>query len=187
LERSQLGGRTHRKVMHATRPEPRGRAATVVLHTLLADHERRHQKPKRGSPSQEDPGPCGPVRTVGDLQKPLRRCPAAGRRGVAGWSGLANHRWIACTDADSVMPQSWPADQLRLAPAGADLVLGRCRSGLAPEVERAWFFRSDRPMVTVTSSGPILDSGRSVSAGGWLSDIPFRTRYRARWGWKTVT
>jgi glycosyltransferase involved in cell wall biosynthesis len=49
--------------------------------------------------------------------------------------------WIACTDADSQVPEHWLTSQLELAARGADLVLGTvCPDGdeLSPEVRRRW-------------------------------------------------
>jgi glycosyltransferase involved in cell wall biosynthesis len=44
----------------------------------------------------------------------------------AGWSGAVGvgDVWLACTDADTVVPVGWVAGQLELAAAGADAVVG---------------------------------------------------------------
>ena len=49
--------------------------------------------------------------------------------------------WLACTDADSVVPSNWIAEQLRLADQGADAVLGTVRpdfDDLSDLQIRAW-------------------------------------------------
>ncbi len=50
--------------------------------------------------------------------------------------------WLATTDADSVVPAGWLAHQLRLADAGADLVLGTVEvhdwEQHPPQVEQQW-------------------------------------------------
>lgn len=48
--------------------------------------------------------------------------------------------WIVCTDADSVVPADWLTDQLCVAEAGADVVLGRVEPDLTapPEVVARW-------------------------------------------------
>ncbi|WP_134768047.1 glycosyltransferase [Nocardioides sp. 1609] len=38
---------------------------------------------------------------------------------------VPRHTWVACTDADSRVPSDWLVDQVRVAEAGADVVLGR--------------------------------------------------------------
>jgi hypothetical protein len=53
----------------------------------------------------------------------------------------AERVWIACTDADSVVPPHWLSIQLAFAEQGHDLVVGAVHpdpSDLAPEVVRAW-------------------------------------------------
>jgi len=62
---------------------------------------------------------------------------AAGRVGAARAAGCGHalatspvapgRTWLACTDADSVVPQHWLVHHLRLAGAGADAVLGTVR------------------------------------------------------------
>ena len=49
--------------------------------------------------------------------------------------------WIACTDADSVVPPHWLSEQLGFAERGHDLVVGAVHpdpSDLTPEVVAAW-------------------------------------------------
>ncbi|WP_312677467.1 glycosyltransferase [Microbacterium sp.] len=50
--------------------------------------------------------------------------------------------WIGNTDADSTVPPHWLTDQLRLADAGADVVIGTVRPDfrdLSPEQSAAWW------------------------------------------------
>ena len=50
-------------------------------------------------------------------------------------------QWIACTDADSVVPQNWLATQLQLAAAGVDAVVGTVSPDFADLTDaqcRAW-------------------------------------------------
>ncbi len=62
---------------------------------------------------------------------------------------LRRHRhdstWIACTDADSVVPTHWLAEQLALADSGADVVVGTVEPlGLMGEgIRAAWWARHD--------------------------------------------
>jgi glycosyltransferase involved in cell wall biosynthesis len=49
--------------------------------------------------------------------------------------------WLACTDADSVVPANWIAVQVGLAAQGADVVVGTVRpdfADLSPQQARAW-------------------------------------------------
>lgn len=62
-------------------------------------------------------------------------------RGARLWpSGASGPLWIASTDADSVVPESWIRDQLAAADDGADLVVGRVEPDgrLDPELLAAW-------------------------------------------------
>ncbi len=52
--------------------------------------------------------------------------------------------WMANTDADSVVPPNWLAEQVRLANSGADVMIGTVRPDfeeLSVEQERAWLAR----------------------------------------------
>lgn len=52
--------------------------------------------------------------------------------------------WIACTDADSVVPPGWLVDHLELSRDGAELVLGTVRpdpAELSESVHAAWLAR----------------------------------------------
>ena len=49
--------------------------------------------------------------------------------------------WIACTDADTVVPEHWLSEQLRLAGTGCALVVGTVHpdpEDVSPEVLRLW-------------------------------------------------
>ncbi len=53
----------------------------------------------------------------------------------------AARTWLACTDADSAVPEHWLTRQLDLADAGADVVVGTVRpelAALSPDRARAW-------------------------------------------------
>jgi hypothetical protein len=75
------------------------------------------------------------------------RVGAARRLGVAALLDgqlRVDHWWLACTDADSVVPRNWLVSQLQLAAAGVDLVLGTVLPvGLDRTLERAWRARHD--------------------------------------------
>lgn len=73
------------------------------------------------------------------------RVGAARARGVAAaldaWDGSRAELWIACTDADSVVPPAWITSQLALADAGTDVVVGTVRpelDALSPAQIAAW-------------------------------------------------
>ena len=73
------------------------------------------------------------------------RVGAARARGVsaalAAWEGPRDRLWIACTDADSVVPPAWITSQLDLADAGTDVVVGTVRpelDALSPAQVAAW-------------------------------------------------
>jgi hypothetical protein len=77
------------------------------------------------------------------------RCVGAARaRGVErarrhGWA-RAERTWVACSDADSEVPERWLSTQLELAARGADLVLGTVLPDveqLATEGQRRWLAR----------------------------------------------
>jgi len=75
----------------------------------------------------------------------------AGRAGAARAAGVrdaldrstsdADRTWLASTDADSVVPEGWILEQVRLADAGADVVVGTVRpdpTDLTPTQVAAW-------------------------------------------------
>ena len=70
-------------------------------------------------------------------------------RGAGVTAGLAllgdrpppERTWVACTDADSVVPEHWLVRQVELADAGADVVVGTVRpplEDLSPDRAAAW-------------------------------------------------
>ena len=70
----------------------------------------------------------------------VRRLIRPGRSVGAGALGL-DQVWIASTDADSAVPVHWISSQVRLADAGADLVIGTVRpdpADLSPQQRSAW-------------------------------------------------
>ncbi|MFS4505720.1 glycosyltransferase [Clavibacter sp. Sh2141] len=79
------------------------------------------------------------------IESAAGRVGAARARGVAAalaaWDGADDELWIACTDADSVVPRAWITSQLALADAGADVVVGTVRpelDALSPAQIAAW-------------------------------------------------
>jgi glycosyltransferase involved in cell wall biosynthesis len=79
------------------------------------------------------------------IESAAGRVGAARARGVAtalaAWDGADDELWIACTDADSVVPSAWITSQLALADAGADVVVGTVRpelDALSPAQIAAW-------------------------------------------------
>lgn len=77
----------------------------------------------------------------------LGRVGAVRHLGVAAVLRSRSHdsTWIACTDADSVVPPHWLTEQLDLAAAGADVVVGTVEPlGLSAKAVRdAWWDRHD--------------------------------------------
>ncbi|HKJ12246.1 MAG TPA: glycosyltransferase family 2 protein [Ornithinimicrobium sp.] len=61
-------------------------------------------------------------------------------RGLAHLHLLAGpHVWVACTDADSLVPPNWLTEQLRHADAGADMVVGTVQPAMeGGERRSAW-------------------------------------------------
>ena len=58
---------------------------------------------------------------------------------LAGVADDLSRTWIACTDADSTVPQQWLTTHIRYADSDLDLVLGTVRPvGLAPELAALW-------------------------------------------------
>ncbi len=70
----------------------------------------------------------------------VRACGVERARGTA--LGTDSSRvWIACTDADTVVPPTWLSEQLRLAGQGHGLVIGTVHpdpADVSPEVLRLW-------------------------------------------------
>lgn len=95
--------------------------------------------------------------------------------------------WVACTDADSLVPLHWLTGQLALADAGADLVLGTVEpAGAEPGVLSAWLARhelaDDHRHVHGANLG--IRAARYVELGGFgplrtHEDVDLVTRARA--------
>ena len=110
-----------------------------------------------------------------------RRVGAARAAGVEAATGrLGRGRparlWIASTDADSAVPESWLLDQVRLADAGADVVVGTVRpdpQDLSPTQLAAW--RATR--VPGAPNGHVHGANLGVRAEAYLrvggfADLP---------------
>ncbi|MBD8078417.1 glycosyltransferase [Cellulosimicrobium arenosum] len=73
---------------------------------------------------------------------PARRAGVEAAVDLLGGAGTgADRTWLACTDADSVVPDHWLTRQLDLADAGADVVVGTVRprlDELSPDRAAAW-------------------------------------------------
>lgn len=66
---------------------------------------------------------------------------ALGVRSALALAGDPRLVWIACTDADSVVPTDWLTTQLHFARHGADLLLGTVRpdpAELSPQAHNQW-------------------------------------------------
>lgn len=77
--------------------------------------------------------------------------------------------WLACTDADSVVPLDWLSAQVRAADAGADLVLGTARPDpvdLDPGVLLAWETAHDRAALVAT---PVHGANLGVRARAYVA------------------
>jgi len=88
----------------------------------------------------------------------------------------AARTWLACTDADSAVPESWLLDHVRLADAGADVVVGTVRpdpQDLSPTQLAAW--RATR--VPGAPNGHVHGANLGVRAEAYLrvggfADLP---------------
>jgi glycosyltransferase involved in cell wall biosynthesis len=73
---------------------------------------------------------------------PARRAGVEAAFDLLGAGGQARERvWLACTDADSVVPDHWLTHHLALADDGADVVVGTVRprlDDLSPDRVAAW-------------------------------------------------
>ncbi|MCR1982752.1 glycosyltransferase [Cellulosimicrobium cellulans] len=86
------------------------------------------------------------VRVVEVAHGNVGRARRAGVRAGVAALGVRRDRadartWLACTDADSAVPEHWLTRQLDLADAGADVVVGTVRpelAALSPDRARAW-------------------------------------------------
>ncbi|MGU3651049.1 glycosyltransferase [Mycolicibacterium sp. A43C] len=68
---------------------------------------------------------------------------AAINRAVGRGCGL-DTIWVACTDADTVVPEHWLTRQLTMAGDGIDAVIGTAvPAGLGPDMYRRWVRRHD--------------------------------------------
>ncbi len=77
--------------------------------------------------------------------------------------------WIACTDGDSRVPVDWLTDQLEVAEAGADVVLGRVEPDdtAAAAVVAAWHALHDDGRVGVHGAHLGFRLSSYDAAGGW--------------------
>lgn len=89
--------------------------------------------------------------------------------GAGQWAGRV---WLANTDADSAVPESWLVRQVELADAGADAVLGSVEpdpAGTDPAVLRRWLerhpFREDHPHIYGANFG--VRASAYLAAGGF--------------------
>lgn len=86
------------------------------------------------------------------------------------------HVWLACTDADSVVPTNWLTDHVASARAGVDLVLGRVRPDpldLDEATHREWSRRHTSTRPTDHVHGANLGVRWSVfAAAGGFPSIP---------------
>ena len=85
------------------------------------------------------------------------------------WAGRT---WLANTDADSQVPESWLVRQLEFAEAGADAVLGSVEpdpEGMDPELRRRWLerhpFEEDHPHIYGANFG--VRASAYIAAGGF--------------------
>lgn len=81
------------------------------------------------------------------------------------------HTWIACTDADSYVPVDWLVDQVDVAEAGADVVLGRVEpdgTAAAAVVDR-WHSLHDDGRVGVHGAHLGFRLSAYDAVGGWAN------------------
>ncbi|QHT57280.1 glycosyltransferase [Cellulomonas sp. H30R-01] len=117
---------------------------------------------------------CFPaVRTVVTRGGNVGRARAAGVRAALGQvRGDLADVWVACTDADSEVPEGWLTDHVRLADAGADVVVGTVRPDprdlLADEVVQWQGTRvPGRPNGHVHGANLGVRASAYVAAGGF--------------------
>lgn len=79
------------------------------------------------------------------------------------------HTWIACTDADSLVPVDWLADQVAVAESGADVVLGRVEPDdtASAEVVAGWHRAHDDGRVGVHGAHLGFRLSAYDDVGGW--------------------
>ncbi len=77
--------------------------------------------------------------------------------------------WIACTDADSIVPVDWLVDQIEVAEAGADVVLGRVEPDATAEVGvlARWHALHDDGRVGVHGANLGFRLSAYEAVGGW--------------------
>ena len=93
---------------------------------------------------------------------------ARARRSAAADGAAPSEVWIACTDADSVVPVDWLTDQLDVAGAGADLVLGRAEpDATAPVAVVDRWHALHRDTVGVHGAHLGFRLSAHDAAGGW--------------------
>ncbi|MEH3136617.1 MAG: glycosyltransferase [Mycolicibacterium neoaurum] len=69
---------------------------------------------------------------------------AAAINRAAGCGRALDTIWVACTDADTVVPEHWLTRQLAMAAEGADAVIGTAvPAGVGPEIYRRWLRRHE--------------------------------------------
>ena len=87
------------------------------------------------------------VRVVEVDAATVGRARSAGVAAAVAAAGVAASTiWIANTDADSVVPENWISEQVRLADRGADLLIGTVSpdfADLSPRQVAAWLDRLD--------------------------------------------
>lgn len=98
-----------------------------------------------------------------------RRRPPGRRWTPPPWAGRA---WLANTDADSLVPDTWLVRQLEFAEAGADAVLGSVEpdpAGMDPELLRRWRerhpFEENHPHIYGANFG--VRASAYLAAGGF--------------------
>lgn len=88
----------------------------------------------------------------------------------AGLTGLAEpaatHVWVACTDADSVVPPRWLSEQLRHASAGADMVVGTVEPAIRAGSRRAAWDERHR---LVEHHGHVHGANLGLRASTWAA------------------
>ena len=90
---------------------------------------------------------------------------------VVDGSTPAQRLWLACTDADSRVPQNWLTGMVELAEAGADFVLGTVRpaetlpAGVAATYRAAYISAEGHPHVHGANLG--IRAATYLKLGGW--------------------
>ncbi|MFT4469407.1 glycosyltransferase [Arthrobacter sulfonylureivorans] len=102
---------------------------------------------------------------------------AARAAGVSAALEAADHytaekTWLACTDADTLVPENWLTSFVRLADAGADAVAGTVEpdtASLAPGLLRAWRhnYAGQEPSTRVHGANLGVRASLYLAAGGF--------------------